>query len=115
MKKTLLTTSEILAVAIAVVIVVLTVCTLSNLVLNIGKSSGQPALAAGIDESKICFNANDIDSLRSSLNVIYTNRHGQRFAVFGYKLSALVQGDVCLLTISYNGLTTTLKIDTLQQ
>lgn len=115
MKKTLLTTSEILAVAIAVVIVVLTVCTLSDLVLNIGNTAGQPKLAAGVDESTVCFDADDIDSLRSSLNVIYTNKHGNKTAVFGYKLSASVQGDVCLLSISYNGLTTTVKINTIQR
>lgn len=115
MKKTLLTTSEIIAVAIAVVIVVMSVGILSDTVLNVGKSSVQPKLAVGVDESSLCFDANDIESVRSSLNVIYTNKHGHKTAVLGYKLSASVQDDVCVLSISYNGLTTTVKIDALQK
>ena len=110
MKKALLTTSEVIAIAIAVVIIVMTVCTLSDLVLSSGKASSQPKLAADVREDGVYFNANDLDSLRSTLNVIYTNKHGQHTAVLGYKLSATVQGNVCLVSIRYNGLTTTVKL-----
>lgn len=110
MKKALLTTSEVIAIAIAVVIVVMTVCTLSDLVLSSGKASSEPRLAAGVKDDNVYINVNDIDSLRSALNVIYTNKHGQHTAVFGYKLTATVQGDVCLVSIRYNGLTTTVKL-----
>lgn len=110
MKKALLTTSEVIVIAIAVVIIVMTVCTLSDLVLSSGKASGQAQLAADVKDGIVCFDTNDVDSLRSALNVIYTTKHGQHVAVYGYNLSTTVQGDVCVVSIRYNGLTTTVKL-----
>ena len=112
MKKTLLSTSAVVMSAIAVLLVVSSVGAITDTVISGGKPGPQqPALAAAIDEASVNFDANDVDSLRSALNVIYTNKHGQRIAVFGYGISASVQDGVCFVHIGYNGLTTTVKFN----
>lgn len=113
MKKTFITASEALLIAVAVTIVVFAVCALTDNIFYGGKASVQPALAADVDES-FSFDVNDVDSLRSALRVIYTNKHGYRTAVAGYTLSTLVEGELVKVSINYNGLTTTLKINLAQ-
>lgn len=111
MKKALLTTSEVIAISIAVIIVVMTAFTLSDVVLRSGKTTVQPKLTAGVNDDNVSFDENDVDSLRSSLNVFYTNKYGQRVKVLGYGISASVKDNVCSVYIKYNGLTTTVEFN----
>ena len=111
MKKVLLNTSLVIAGVIAFAFIATSVYSVSDTVLGGGNAASQPKLSASIDEDSVCFDTNDIDSLRPSLDVVYTNQYGQRVSVVGYSLSASVQNGICTVYVMYNGLTTGVKFN----
>ncbi len=74
-------------------------------------TDGEATLNVSFDANGVIYEGDDLQTVKSLLTVTYTDPQGNTQEVTDYSLSGTLREGTCEITVTYNGVSTTVRID----